>query len=701
MSSYYLTRLQKKRLRADRQVALLITLGGWLVLVALLALVWHLVVVAAPLLSNPSLQQTGQWRFPAQSSFEEFLPLNDAGSSVSMGADCTLSLWQPDPKGQLQRLKQQLRNCDGQHKLVAAQGNRLLAEISAQLRLQLFKLEEASLPGSVPWFSVRLPSDLEVTAVSSWQLHLGTKQITLSFSFENGYTELLTYGIQDRELISRHNVATATVAIGTASRKLLALLPEGGWLIGGAQPQFYQITSPELITLLRFSPNGRSIYVAYQDGSLRKMTFSNVSGQPVLAQQYEIEQVPLQNLLFDPQNDLFFLVADRHIHTFNATTGELLDVATTAQQVKSARMLGSVLVLSHEASFSKWQVENPSAATTLASLWQKIWYDGYPEPSYVWQTTSAADSNQAKYSVVPLLMGTLKAAFLAILVALPIGLGAAVYCGFFLPFKVRRIVKPTVELIEMIPSVVIGFVAAIWLMPVAEKYLLGLFLFLFLAPFLLLVFSLISNRFQDRLPWGWESLFLVVCVLLFMLLFDFAFTVTGEAGTRTAFDHWVIGLYQEHINKNTLVLALALGFAIIPTVFTIAEDAINEVPKSLKMASFAMGATQVQTLERIVLVAALPGIIAAAMLGFARAFGETMIVLLVSGNTPVASWDLLEGVRTLTANLAIELPEAQINSTHYRILFFTALLLFTFTFVLNSLAEVLRLRSRRFSVGAK
>ena len=152
---------------------------------------------------------------------------------------------------------------------------------------------------------------------------------------------------------------------------------------------------------------------------------------------------------------------------------------------------------------------------------------------------------------------------------------------------------------------------------------------------------------------------------------------------------------QTSVGKTTIVVAIALGIAISPSIYSLAEDAISSVPDELKQASFALGATRLQTLHNVVLYVATPGILAAVMLGFGRAFGETMIVLMVTGNTPIASWSLLEGLRALTANLAIELPEADVNSTHYQILFLTAGILFAFTFVVNTIAELLRQRLRR------
>lgn len=137
-----------------------------------------------------------------------------------------------------------------------------------------------------------------------------------------------------------------------------------------------------------------------------------------------------------------------------------------------------------------------------------------------------------------------------------------------------------------------------------------------------------------------------------------------------------------------------MGFAVIPTIFTISEDAIYSVPKHLSNGALALGATEWQTLTRVVLLTASPGIISAIMLGLGRAMGETMIVLTVTGNTPITDWNVFEGLRSLTATIATELPESKVGSSHYRLLFLSALILFLFTFIVNSVGESVRQRLR-------
>ena len=162
---------------------------------------------------------------------------------------------------------------------------------------------------------------------------------------------------------------------------------------------------------------------------------------------------------------------------------------------------------------------------------------------------------------------------------------------------------------------------------------------------------------------------------------DLRFWITNELGVS----------YDQ---RNAMVVGIAMGFAVIPTIFSIAEDAIFTVPRHLTYGSLALGATPWQSLYRVVLPTASPGIFSALMIGMGRAVGETMIVLMATGNTPIMDASIFEGMRTLAVNIAVEIPESEVDSTHYRILFLAALVLFLFTFAVNTIAEVVRQQLR-------
>jgi phosphate transport system permease protein len=154
-------------------------------------------------------------------------------------------------------------------------------------------------------------------------------------------------------------------------------------------------------------------------------------------------------------------------------------------------------------------------------------------------------------------------------------------------------------------------------------------------------------------------------------------------------------LNEQYDQRNSIVVGFAMGFAVIPIIFTICEDALSSVPSSLTSASLALGATRWQTATRVVLPSASPGIFSAVMIGFGRAVGETMIVLMATGNTPILSFSPFNGMRTLSANIAVEIPEAPYQGTLYRVLFLAATLLFILTFIINTAAEIVRQRLRK------
>jgi phosphate transport system permease protein len=157
------------------------------------------------------------------------------------------------------------------------------------------------------------------------------------------------------------------------------------------------------------------------------------------------------------------------------------------------------------------------------------------------------------------------------------------------------------------------------------------------------------------------------------------------------------GLFGTYVQRNALVVGIGMSFAIIPLIFTIADDALTSVPEHLRSASLGAGATPWQTAVRVIVPAAASGIFSAVMIGLGRAVGETMIVLMAAGNTPIIDWNVFNGFQTLSAAIATELPEAARGSSHYRVLFLAALVLFALTFVVNTVAELVRQRFRRRS----
>jgi ABC-type uncharacterized transport system, permease component len=346
-----------------------------------------------------------------------------------------------------------------------------------------------------------------------------------------------------------------------------------------------------------------------------------------------------------------------------------------------------------------FNLENEHPEVTWSGIWQEVWYEGYPEPQYVWQSTSGSDDFEPKFSLVPISFGTIKAAAYAMLFAVPIGLAAAVYTAYFMSPSVRKVVKPTVEIMEALPTVILGFLAGLWLAPLIEQYLPGIVATIILVPLAIIAFAALStvlpkvwrNRFTDG-----RAALILLPIVAFVGWLSFELSPWVE---QTLFDGNVRQYITNELGitfdqRNSLVVGIAMGFAVIPTIFSIAEDAVFSVPKHLSNGSLALGATTWQTLTKVVLLTASPGIFSAVMMGLGRAVGETMIVLMATGNTPIMDWNIFEGMRTLSANIAVEMPESEVGSSHYRILFLAAFVLFIFTFAFNTVAELVRQRLR-------
>lgn len=539
-------------------------------------------------------------------------------------------------------------------------------------------------------------ADNQTLSIDTFDFHLSDKLVMVSLKLADT-TSVLVVDKRTNETIHSDQFLSA---------KHVTLLPNIGQYAysQGKVLHSYNVKTgqknksslPYEVEFLAAFPSQRSLLTQLSDGTIQKWSVINQQGnlkfEPIYATQslaklYQVNFHQVENaaLLHTNKNQLHFL---------NHVTSEIVSVVNIDSDIKNTVINSRLMYLIQDKHIDAAKITGLQGINTFQSFWGENQYEGYSEEDYVWQTTSASNYHESKFSVVPLVIGSLKASFLALLIAVPLALSAAIYTAYFAPSKLRNWMKPSIEILEAIPSVVLGFIAAIWLAPLAEQFIISLVLFVLLIPFFLLVFALIHQPLLDMLPnrfkEGWE---LPVVALLLVIDASFVSLITSTAASHSSGFMSSILIPSEvfaNLNKSTLVVALALGVAVVPSIYSLAEDAIYEVPTSLKQASLALGATRLQTLRKVVLVLAYPGILSAIALGLGRAFGETMIVLMVTGNTPVAEWDLLAGLRTLTANLAIELPESEVSSSHYQVLFLTALVLFAFTFLLNSLAEILR-----------
>jgi len=361
--------------------------------------------------------------------------------------------------------------------------------------------------------------------------------------------------------------------------------------------------------------------------------------------------------------------------------------------------------LDREHNLHRLALDDPHPESSFKAFFGKIWYEGSPAPKYEWQSTGASDDFEPKLSMVPLLIGTLKGTLYAMLFSVPLALLAALYTSQFAHPDFKRFIKPTMEIMASLPSVILGFLAALWLAPLVEQRVPSFFLMLFLLPATALLFGAVWNRMpyhvRRRIRQGHEF----IAIVPLLALAAWAAWVLGPVLEQTVFIAkdlstgqpvpdfrlwWVQTTGLPFEQRNSLVVGFMMGFAVIPIIFTITEDALSNVPPAFRSASLALGASRWQTAMRVILPTASAGIFSAIMIGFGRAVGETMIVLMATGNTPIMDFNIFSGMRTLSANIAVELPEAPHHGTLYRALFLGALLLFLMTFFVNTLAELLR-----------
>lgn len=461
------------------------------------------------------------------------------------------------------------------------------------------------------------------------------------------------------------------------------------------------------ITSMRMLLGGISLLIGDQRGVVTQYSpVRDDTGHTALAQLRTIEVFegePVTAIIPEARRKGFVALSDAghfamvHTTANNVVLEERIGDARPTVTSLSPRSNGWVY-LDAQGGLELLPINNRHPEVSWHSLWEKVWYENYQEPEYVWQSSAANHDFEPKFSLTPLAFGTLKAAFYALLFAIPIGLLGAMYTAYFMAPKLRQTVKPTIEIMEALPTVILGFLAGLWLAPYIENHLAAVLGMLLLMPFGMLGFAWLSHRFKStvgEVSDGWQPLLLapVVVVVAWLSLH------VGSFAEYLLFDGNIRGWLNEigvtYDQRNAMIVGIAMGFGVVPTIFSIAEDAIFGVPRSLTQGSLSLGATRWQTMIRVVLPTASPGIFSALMIGLGRAVGETMIVLMATGNTPIMDFNIFEGMRTLSANIAVEMPESEVGGTHYRVLFLAALVLFLFTFVVNTIAEQVRHRLRQ------
>ena len=728
-------RFHRRRSRKDTVVRWLIAIGGVGVIWAVVLIFFYLLWVVFPLFL-PAHAELGKahtmpgWKesTPVYLSVEEQLEI---GLRLTDGGE--VSFFHLDEGDEV--LRERLPLADSSRISVVAESVELDGKVAVAANngaVYVFRHEyETSFSGGVDTRLIQPVLDfpygeeplleLPFPAVSGLALSDGAQELVVAAIGPGGRVRVnfasKSENFMTGEVTLEHEVKETSVSFNATS---VAVSGNHRWLfLGDNQGRVYSFTLPALearevvqagntaITSMTMLLGGISVLAGHADGSVSQLF--PVRGEDnrfhlQLIRRFEGAGSPVAAIVPEQRRKGFVtLDTAQNVSIYHSTAGEkILEKELGGLQPRNialAPRANGLLIEGAGGSLQMLNLDNEHPEVSFSSLWSKVWYENYEEPEFVWQSSASTNEFEPKFSLTPLVFGTIKASMYAMLFAIPLALMGAAYTAYFMSPQLRKWVKPGIEIMAALPTVILGFLAGLWFAPWMEAHLADLFLMFLVIPPGLLAFAWGWHKLHlsDRLgvAEGWEPMLLVPALLglgaLAMWLGEPVQTMLFGGDMRDWLSNEAGISYDQ---RNAMVVGCAMGFAVIPTIFSIAEDAVFGVPKSLSQGSLALGATPWQTMVFVVLPTASPGIFSALMIGLGRAVGETMIVLMATGNTPVMDWNLFEGMRTLAANIAVEMPESEVNSSHYRILFLAGLVLFLFTFVVNTGAELVRQRLR-------
>lgn len=446
------------------------------------------------------------------------------------------------------------------------------------------------------------------------------------------------------------------------------------------------------VSLVLTAPSGENrIFSLFIDPALQKRQYGRTKDLPRLS-------AGATAYVNSVRNKAFLLADGQEVSLRFATSATVRWQGTVAYPVRDVALSGKydrIFLLDERGTVHDFSLDDPHPESGFAAFFGKVWYEGGDKPEYSWQSSGSTDDFEPKLSLIPLIVGTLKGTLYAMLFAVPIALLGAIYTSEFMHPRFKLWVKPTIEVMASLPSVVLGFLAALWLAPLMEERVPSVLCCVIGLPTVALAFGWFWSRLPDhirsRIRPGYEFLaFMPVMLLGLVVCWNLGGPVEQLLFGGDFRSWWPKATGASFEQRNSLIVGFMMGFAVIPILFTIVEDALTNVPQALRSGSLALGASRWQTAMRVVVPTASAGILSALMIGLGRAIGETMIVVMATGNTPVMDLNIFNGMRTLSANIAVELPEAPHGGTLYRALFLGAMLLFLMTFLVNTAAEVLR-----------
>lgn len=726
-------RLGQWRQTKDRLTNAVITSGGMGVLVAILSIFFYLLYEIVPLFESASIDPVSSYELsdvtyaqPLYLAMEE-----QAELAVQLDDSGQLLFFKAKSGEQVERIQLPLSekighfaiNSEQQPLIALASGNEVVL-IKPSYRIS-YPSDKRLITPFVEYPYGEQPKTLTDGIIGSLALRDNTEQLVIVAESQGV--------LQGVRFVKEQNFLSGEIALQEERFDLPAIDIDIDWMLMGPNQQWLyllnkggefrvlDILTREIrdsgrmldvgkITDVRFLLGGISLMVATDQGAVDQWFMVQADNQlPHLqrVRSFWEKDRSIDLVVVEHRRKAFLTVSNEvDLAIYHSTSERELLNTTISEGSKSIEQMAispraeALLTQNSNGEFTYWNVHNEHPEVSWKALWNEVWYESYQEPAYIWQSSASSNDFEAKFSFTPLAFGTLKAAFYAMLVAAPLALCAAIYTAYFMTPLLRRKIKPLIELMEAMPTVILGFLAGLWLAPFIEKNLPGVLSIFLLMPISVLLFAYIWSRLpcslRSKVADGWHAV-LLIPVVIFVMWGCIAVSGTLElwffSGNIKAWLSNDLGVAFDQ--RNAMVVGVAMGFAVVPTIFSIAEDAVFSVPKSLSYGSLALGASPWQTLVGVVIPTASPGIFSAMMIGMGRAVGETMIVLMATGNTPIMDVNLFEGMRTLAANIAIEIGETEVDSSHFRVLFMAAFVLFVFTFVVNSIAEIVRQRLRK------
>jgi phosphate transport system permease protein len=729
-----LRRHRKIRALKDRTASMGIALGGNSVILAVLLICFYLVYEVAPLFSGASIEPQASYAVPAEDKGESLYLSAEEQSEVGMRVTSLGNIvFFSIADGSVINTVDNIRSEKVTAFAVESDTSRLMAFGYSDGKALIVKHDyKISYPDGkrkitpvVEYPYGEEPINVADFAIKKLSLRDGSDSLTMVAIGDNKsaitkvskevnfITEAVELSEKSKALPFVDDIVSVLIS---GDQRYLYVATRSGQLSEFDLRDFDNITLKDNISLLKedaklvsmtYLLGQSSIMVADSSGRVSQWfnVRDNATNEEHLTFIRDVKQpAALVNLAMEQRRKGFATLDERGIVAiYNATsTRQVIDEKLTDDTASliSFAPRANGLLLEDSKGLHFFYVDNEHPEVSWSAIWGKVWYEGYQEPTYTWQSSAANNDFEPKYSLTPLAFGTIKAAFYAMLMAVPLAICGAIYTAYFMAPALRRKIKPIIELMEALPTVILGFLAGLFFAPFLEENLAATFSILVVLPVGVVLFAYLWSRLPQKVHWmvpeGWQPLVLIP-VIVFLAWFCLALSPFIELNF---FDGNIRGWITNDLGitfdqRNALVVGFAMGFAVIPTIFSITEDAIFSVPKSLTQGSLALGATYWQTMTRVVLPTASPGIFSAVMIGMGRAVGETMIVLMATGNTPIMDFNIFEGMRTLAANLAVEVPESAVGSSHYRVLFLAAFVLFIFTFVVNTIAETVRQHLRK------